>query len=289
MNRILQQEAVDNKIVIVRKELNIFRLNSQPLSFTLTFSGDFKIPKLYRKESYVYEFLKKLNIDGKKTFSQIDGNQQKKLVNAIKKITPFHLRKYLFSYHILIHPNLLNDEGKLYEAKEISTYLNGLSRLFNVKLGIDFCLDLCNNLTEVKIENKKYKSQISNAMKIYYDMRANGTVFENDLIIYINYKDKLNPNLVGILSSMLTKGGIEQTKKIVIISAYQKNNFKLSFRVHNKSNYNLNNLARKLVENYGGEAGGHKQASGAVTKKEHEEEIIKKIKQIDENILNSNF
>ena len=55
------------------------------------------------------------------------------------------------------------------------------------------------------------------------------------------------------------------------------------------NNYNLNNLARKLVENYGGEAGGHKQASGAVTKKEHEEEIIKKIKQIDENILNSNF
>lgn len=279
LNRIIQQQAMLNKTIITKKELNIFRLNSQPLKFSLSYSGDFKIPKFYRKERSVITLLKTLKINPNNSYSQLSEAEQKRLTKAVIKVTPKFLRHKLFAYHILINPDLLSNDGYMYEAKEISTFLNGLSRLFNVRLAIDFCLDMKANFVEVKEENKKYKQEISRAMKMYYDMRDE--IFESEDLVFVNFAEKLNPNLVGILGSMLTKGGIEQNEKIVAISAYQNKNLKISFRCVGKLKYDLNKMARYLVSEFGGEAGGHKQAAGAIVKKEFESAIIEKIKNLD--------
>lgn len=279
LNRIIQQQAMLHKTIVTKKELNIFRLNSQPLKFSLSYSGDFKIPKFYRKERSVISLLKTLKIDPTKSYSQLNENEQRRLVKAVVRVTPKFLRSKLFAYHILINPNLLSDDGYLYEAKEISTFLNGLSRLYNVRLAIDFCLDMKTHFKEVKEENKKYKQEISRAMKMYYDMRDE--IFESDELVFVNFAGDLNPNLAGILGSMLTKGGIEHNEKIVAIAAYQNKNLKISFRCVGKLKYDLNKMARYLVSEFGGEAGGHKQAAGAIVKKEHENAIVEKIRNLD--------
>jgi len=98
----------------------------------------------------------------------------------------------------------------------------------------------------------------------------------------INAQDKVIPTMIGTIASILSNSNsIDSGTFILGLAQNVDGTTKVSFRYAGQNHDNdLKKIISDIVQEAGGEAGGHKDAAGAVIETENEDKFIKAAKRV---------
>jgi RecJ-like exonuclease len=285
LNKEILDIAVKKKKIKVIKGLRIFGAQTRPLHKVLEYCTDPYIPGVSGSESGAIQFLHQIGIQVKngkewRKIVHLDEDEIKKLVSGIimRRLSEDSPEDVLGNVYIL------NDEKKespFRDAKEFSTLLNACGRLDKASLGIGVCLGDKKNKERAMKSLIGYKREIINAINWYKESKGKD-VIEGKGYVIINAGDNVRGSIVGTLASILSKSNELKDRTFVLSMADMMNGYyKVSLRLSGRSkDVDLREIAKKIVDKVGGEAGGHTFAAGAMIKEEKVEEFIKAAKQV---------
>jgi RecJ-like exonuclease len=287
LNKEILDKAVNYGKMKVIKGLRIFGAQTRPLHKVLEYSTDPYIPDVTGSESGAIQFLKELGINPK------NGNGWKKLVHLeedeIRKLVTGIIMKRLNNEdepeNVLGNVYILKDEEKespTRDAKEFATLLNACGRMGKASLGIGACLG------DEKIKKKAvaslndYKREIMNSIRWFEQNKNSDFVFKGDGFVIINAQDRVMPTIIGTLASILSKSnGFKDGTFIMSMAQLYDGNTKVSLRLSGRNDgIDLKAIVEEMIEGLGGEAGGHKNAAGAIIPTEKEDMLIERAKEI---------
>ncbi len=276
INKQILKIAVKNEKIKIEKNLRLFGIKTRPLHKVLEYSSDPSIPGISGSESNVIQFLNKLNIDPKKgnnwkTFNDLTEKEKKKLISSIilERMEEEYPEDVFGDLYLL-----LDEDNSLQDAREFSTLLNACGRLDKASLGIGACLNDKKIKKQALKNQDEYKKEIVNALRWFNENRNSKDVIEEKNFIIINVKNNILGTIIGTLASILSKSELND-KLILSIGRLDSNTTKVSLRYCGERDIDLKEIITEIAEKVEGEAGGHKNAAGALIKKEDEESFIK--------------
>jgi len=119
----------------------------------------------------------------------------------------------------------------------------------------------------------QYRREIVSAMNWYRDHKKE--VITGKGYVLINAKDEVLPSMIGTMASMISKSaGMEDDTYVMSMARNYDDTTKVSLRISRATGeVNLKNIMFKLATLVGGDAGGHREAAGAVIPTEKEQEF----------------
>lgn len=250
LNKLIMEEALEEKIVERKKEINLYGIN------ILNLEEVFYRANLSFLDSYgtIKNLLKNLKLENRIYTSLTDKEKDKlhktliSLVNSDKK-----LLNEIFGYNYYLvgetNPYLSN-------LKTYATFLNACGRLNKIEEAIGVILNIEKYKERIPQIMQEYKQEIKKILEWFEKNKDNKEkIFMTKEYLIINAEDEIKDNLIGTLASIL----INQTEKkgIISIAKEDKENYKVSIRTKNEE---VPDLLKKL-SNFG-EFGGHKKAGG---------------------------
>ena len=287
LNDELLKEAKKQCKIQVKRGLRCFGMQTRPIHKVLEYSTDPYIPDVSGSESGAIKFLQQIGINPKdknrwKKMINLSEGDMKKLVTGIimKRINETDPEDVLGNIYILLD----EEEGSPFrDAKEFSTLLNACGRLYKPSLGIGVCLGDKKLKKRAMEHMNNYKKEIIKAIHWYNDNKNSPSVVREDGFVIINAQKKILSTMIGTLASILSKSDeFEEGTYIMSLSHDQHNNTKVSLRVAGKNNsVDLRKIMREVTKHVNNaEAGGHKEAAGAIIPIKEEEKFIKIAKEV---------
>jgi len=277
LNKEILDLAVKRKKIKVIKGLRIFGAQTRPLHKVLEYCTDPYIPGVSGSESGAIKFLKQIGItarNGKewRKIVHLDEEEIKKLVSGIilRRSSEDSPEDVLGNVYIL------NDEKKespFRDIKEFSTLLNACGRMQKASLGIGACLGDKKNKERAMKSLMGYKREIINAIHWYKD--NNGDVIKGKGYMIINAASNIRASIVGTLASIISNSYAKDGTFIMSMADMMDGYYKVSFRMHGRKDVDLRKVLLRITHTVGGEAGGHRNAAGAMIKEESVDEFIK--------------
>lgn len=282
LNNELLEEAKKQSKIEVKRGLRFFGMQTRPLYKILEYSTDPYIPEVTGSESGAISFLTQLGINPKhykgwKKMVDLTEEDMKKLVAGIimRRFDEDNPDDVLGNIYILPEEK----EGSPFrDAKEFSTLLNACGRLYKPSLGIGVCLG------DEKLKRKaiahmtSYKREIVKAIKWYNNNKDNKDIIKEDGFVIINAKKEIISTMIGTLASILSKSK-ELKKGTYIMSMAQDShhNTKVSLRVvGSRKTVDLKKIMIEITSRLeDAEAGGHKEAAGAIIPTKTEDSFIR--------------
>jgi RecJ-like exonuclease len=285
LNKKILDDAVEIGKIEIKKGLRLFGAQTRPIHKVLEYSTDPYIPGVSGSESRAIQFLHQLGIEPK------DRNKWKKLVNLkedeMQRLVAGIIMKRFEEENpddVLGNSYILPDEDEespTRDAKEFATLLNACGRMDKASFGIGACLGIKEDKQKALNTLAEYKREIVQALNWYNDNKDK--LVKGKGFVIINAEDKINPNIIGTMASIISKGN-EIGEGIYVLSlARSKNNMtKVSLRISGMRDQekDLREVVKKIVENVGGEAGGHQYAAGALIESEKEAEFMKAAEEV---------
>ncbi|MBS3097976.1 DHH family phosphoesterase [Candidatus Woesearchaeota archaeon] len=287
LNDEILETAIKKENIKVIRGLRIFGAQTKPLHKVLEYCTDPYIPGVSGSESGAIQFLHQIGIDPK------NGAGWKKIVHLEKEdvknlVTGIIMRRFNEEKpeDVLGNVYILSNEEKespTRDAKEFSTLLNACGRMGKASLGIGACLgDKKAKLRAIQ-NTATYKKEIVNAINWYNENKDSKSIVKSEGVIIINTEDNIMPTIVGTLASIISKSN--ETKEgtfIMGLAQLLDGTTKVSLRISGYKNkdVDLRDVIKAVTDKVGGEAGGHKQAAGALIATEKEKEFIKAAKEI---------
>ena len=288
LNKEILDVAVNKGKIKVIKGLRIFGAQTKPLHKVLEYSTNPYIPDVTGSESGAIQFLQQIGIDPK------NGNSWKKLVHLndeeIKKLVTGIIMKRLNKEDnaddVLGDVYILKEEKKespTRDAKEFATLLNACGRLGKASLGIGACLG------DEKIKKRaiaslsEYKREIINSLKWFEENKESNFVFNGDSFVIINAQDKVMPTIIGTLASILSKSnGFKAGTFIMSMAQLYDDHTKVSLRLAGRNkDVDLKAVVEDIIRSIdNSEAGGHKNAAGAIIPTENENLLVERAKEV---------
>jgi RecJ-like exonuclease len=281
LNNEILEEAQKQKKIEVKRGLKFFGQQTRPIHKILEYSTDPYIPDVTGSESGAFNFLAELGIhpkhkNGWKRMIDLSDEDMKRLVTGIimKRLDEENPEDILGNVYIL------SDEkagSPFRDAKEFSTLLNACGRLNKPSLGIGVCLG------DPKLKKKaiqhmnSYKREIVKAMNWYEQHKYDDAVINGDGFVIINAKNEILSTMIGTVASIISKSKeFKEGTYIMSLAQDPHHNTKVSLRISGK--HKNVDVKRLMVEITGyipdAEAGGHKEAAGAIILTLHEEKFI---------------
>lgn len=275
---ILETAKAKGKIRIERG-LRCFGAQTKPLHKLLEYSTDPYIPGVSGNETGAIHFLQQIGIDPKqgnewKKLIHLDGEETKKLIAAVvmKRLNEASPEDVLGAVYTL--PNE-EEESPLRDAREFSTLLNACGRLNRASIGVGACLGDKKAKTKAIQNLNKYRKEIINAINWFNENKGSENVIRENGSIIINAQDYILGTIAGTLASILTRSGEFEDGTLILSLAYLDRNIKASLRIcGNNREIDLRRIIMKIVEESGGEAGGHCRAAGAIIPMDKEQEFM---------------
>ncbi len=283
LNDEILQEALKQGTIKLKKGLKVFGSYTKPLHKILEHSSDIYIPNVTGSETNSIKFLQNLGINPKngsgwRKMVELDDNEMQRLITGIvmKRNNQDNPEDIIGYSYILTKET----HDQLKGAKEFATMLNACGRLNKASLGIGCCLG------DEKIKKKairnliNYKREIVKAMNWYNDNKSKDA--KRKRFVIINAKDNILSTVAGTLASILSRNNEFEDGTLILSMAQQiDNTTKASLRISGNNKNDLVQILKKIVEKVNGDAGGHKDAAGAIIKTEDEDKFVKEA----ENIL----
>ena len=97
------------------------------------------------------------------------------------------------------------EESPTRDAREFATLLNACGRMEKASFGIGACLGIKKDKQKAFQTLLEYKKEIVNAINWYADSKNNSTIIKGKRFIIINAQDKISPNIIGTLASIVAK------------------------------------------------------------------------------------
>ena len=288
LNNDILQTAVQEGKIGIKRGLRVFGMQTKPLHKTLEYCTDPYIPGVSGSESGSIQFLQNIGIQPKnnkgwKKMIHLTDDEMKKLVAGVilKRCGEKNPEDVIGNIYIL---NEEAEESALKDAKEFATLLNSCGRLNKSSLGIGVCLNDETAKRKALDNAENYKKEIIKAMDWYNKNKKTDAIITNDGFIIINAKENILPSMAGTIASILSKSN--DIKKGTLIMSLARNimeeTTKVSLRVVGRDKDNdLRSLVDKITQPIqGAEAGGHKEAAGAIIPTEQEDNFIEEAKRV---------
>lgn len=283
LNNGILEESVKKDLVKVKKGLKVFGSQTKPIYKVLERSNIF-IPGITGNESSAIKFLYDLKIDLKKDgkwrrMIDLTDEEMKKLIAGVvmQRVDEEEPTDVLGFNYIL---NNEKEGSPFRDAKEFATLLNACGRMGKASLGIGACM----NDTVMKASAMKnltdYRREIMNAMRWVENNGKN--IIKNDGFMIINAEDNIMHTIIGTVASILSKSNTYKKGFMIMSLARAENRkTKVSLRITSgPEDVDLRDIIAEVTSKVGGEAGGHRNAAGALIKTEDEERFIKTAKEV---------
>ena len=278
LNQLILEDARSINVEVTTG-LRMFGSQTRPLHKALEYSTDPFIPGVTGSEEGAVNFLNEIGI-------KPDNNTYKPLA-----LLPKEDLKKLISAIIIKRIGIVNEPedvlGPIYllkeetyvmkDLKEFSTLINACGRLGKYSLGIGACLNDI-KLKKLALETlNQYRLEIVNALNWFYENRNNkNKIIEEAGFTIIKAEDNIKDTMIGTLASIIAKSDLYKENTFILSLAHtQDGNTKISFRYNaEKKNIDLKEILNQITSKLGYEAGGHKDACGALIPQEKEKEFI---------------
>ena len=278
LNRIMLQEAVEQKQVSFSTDLRLFGRNCRPLVQLLAYADDPYLPGLTGNEDACSRLLSDLDIELKsggkwRTYSELSQREKSTLVSSLADLLSSRISPEAASRLTGEVYTLLNRQPgtELSDASEFSTLLNACGRNKREELGVAVCLGRPGAYEEARIllaeHRKNLREGISYAMQHVQDLGK---------FLLIDGRGVIADSIIGVVAGMLHPGG--RTKPVLALSLEESGSIKLSTRGTRKLVEQGLNLGKTLSEAcaaVGGVGGGHNIAAGATIPADKLDDFLK--------------
>ena len=259
-----------------RRGLSIYP-STRPINRALEYSSNPYIPGVTGNVSGVIELLRDSGIipeGGKyKSLIELSDDEMERLVTSIMLRTHSEKQDNLVGDIYLI--KMFN---KLEDARELSAKINACSRLDDSYSALLFCLENPNVKKQVESIHVKYRQYIVSGLKYF---NGSDKICGNGFVL-VNARENIKDTIIGTISSIVSNSSIYEAGTSIIGMSYSgEKSIKVSVRGVGSTGRNLREVLTRVVDEIGGEVGGHQYACGATISKEHEEDFI--------NLLKKNF
>jgi len=249
---------------------------TRPLDRVLENSFGLYIPGVTGSFKGVLELLREVGLQkgqkGFKSLAELTDEEMAQLTTSIM------LRKLgnEISSELIGNIYLVKFFNRLEDARELSALINACSRMDYPDISLGFCLGNKESKEEAGKIYRKYKQNISTALKQIPEIKK---ISGKDYII-INAKDKIKDTIIGTVASIISFSPLYPKGTIIITMADNNNGkIKVSARIAGREGRNVREILYKAVTPLSGEVGGHPNAAGCLIKKDQEQEFIDNLKQ----------
>ena len=277
LNKIILEDAKQYLEIITG--LRMFGTQTKPLFKILQYSTDPYIPGVTGDEQASKDFLKQLNLDPEKKLIHLNHEEMKKLVTSIilQRLGSEENPEDVLGPIYLLKSE--QEESPTKDLREFATLLNSCGRLNKPSLGIGACMQDPKLKQEAIFLLNDYKKEIISSLNWFYSNKEK--VIEAGNIIIINAENNIRDTMIGTLTSIIAKSNIYPESTILIALAHSiDENTKISIRCSNHKNHDLNlkEILNSVTSKLGCQAGGHRNAAGALIPQEKEAEFIELLK-----------
>ncbi len=279
-SKILEIAVKEFETIEVTRGLRMFGRQSKPLHRLLEYTFDPYIPGVTGSSSGALRFLRSLGINprvGKdwKKLVHLTDDELKKLADGIikKRVNEKDPEDVFGPVYTLVN----EPDGPLRDAREFSTLLNACGRLGKASLGISACLGdrrMKDRAIGILVD---YRMEIINALRWYHENRGTPSVIETEGYTIINAKHNILSTMIGTIASILSNSNeIRKGTIVVTIGRSSNKKSKVSLRIAGSAagGTDLRKIITDIVRNFGGEAGGHRNAAGALIDTSKEKAFI---------------
>ncbi|MDD5177981.1 MAG: DHH family phosphoesterase [Candidatus Nanoarchaeia archaeon] len=275
LNKIILEEAVENKYIEVKEDFYIFGSRNRPIYKALQYCFEPYIPGVTGKEEGAINFLKEIGIEiknenGFRKISELSGDELKKIIPAVilKRIGSEEEPENIFRKAYILNNNEFND------LREFSTLLNACARLNKTSLGVSFCLDKEKAREDGTKILDEYRNKIGKSLEWFYKNKDKFIEAKNYVII--NAENNIDINIAGVVASLISHSNVYEKGKMIFVMA---NNVigetKISGRVSGGKDVDIRSKLVKITKKIGDYvSGGHSVACGSTIPQEKENEFI---------------
>jgi RecJ-like exonuclease len=247
--------------------------STRPLDKALEFSSSMFIPGVTGSYSGAVNLLKEAEIskkDGKfKSIVELNKEEMSKLITSILLRTNKE-----DSSELVGNIYLIKFFNKLTDAREISAMINACSRLEHSHIALSLCLGSRKAKKQAERIYVKYKRHIVDALKYVSDIKK----IQGDDYVIINAKDNIKDTIIGTIASIISSSTIYKKGDIIITMAHNESKIKISGRISGRNGRNIKELLESVINEIGGEVGGHHLAAGCLIEKDKEQDFIETLK-----------
>ena len=268
-----------DKNIVVTPALQIYGKFSRPLILSLKYSSNI-FSNFGESDNNILAFFYKIKKDTDidiayhKPYCKLDKRQIQTLATYLyqymKKFIPEQFHKYMgsclygHSYHMNVDTDEIISKPWSYDFEEIPSFLNASIRIEQHDLVIKYLLNGQNEKTLLS-NYRKYRQKLSKAIRNFEDICTYEQM--SNIQYYIAYDNEIEPTMSGVLAGMLyTKPEFDYTKPNVGIIEFE-DGWKVSIRgskLLQFTDFHAGQILMELSKRYGGSAGGHKLAAGAI-------------------------
>jgi len=244
---------------------------TRPLNKTLEFSSSLFIPGVTGSAAGAINLLKEVGI-GKidnryKNLIEIDDDEMSKLITAIllrrndKSIEGFIGNIYLVKF-----------SNQLEDARELSAMINACSRSGHSDVALSLCMGSKSARKKAEKIYANYKQHLISGLNFV----SNHKKIEGNNYVIINAKAHIKDTIIGTIASILSMSHFYKEGTIIITMAHNGEKIKISARIagRKKEGRNIREVLDSIVQDIGGESGGHAKAAGCLISKEKEQDFI---------------
>jgi len=258
---------------IKRKRGLLIYPSTRPINKVLEFCSEPYIPEVTGDSKGVLKLLREIGFKPRNgrypSLLELNSDEMSRLITAIMLKNPKTKNRDLIGDIFLIkHFNKLED------ARELSVIVNACSRLGRSDLAIQFLME--NSKAKKKTETlyAKYKQHIVAGLKFASEIEK----IQGKRYIIINAKNQIKETLIGTITSILSRSSLHEEGTIITTMGYDQNKIKISSRIVGRNGRNAREILAKVVNQIGGEVGGHQFAAGAIISQEKEQDFIDLLK-----------
>jgi RecJ-like exonuclease len=262
---------------IKRKRGLLFYPSTRPINKVLEYNSQPYIPGITGDSLGVLELLRNAGIDpvnGKyKSIIELNDEEMKKLVTAIMLRNPNTKNK-----EIIGDIFLLKFFNKLEDARELSAMINACSRLDESEVALQFCMEIPNAKKRAEAIHVKYKQHLISGLDFVKKSVENADKISGKGFLIINARDSIKDTVIGTIASILSNSSLYEEGTIIITMAYYEDKIKVSARNVGRKGRNVREILNSIVQEIGGEVGGHEFAAGCMINQDKEKDFIDALK-----------
>lgn len=266
-NGILEESGVQRK-----RGLLIYP-STRPINRVLEYSSNPYIPEVTGNIKGVLELLRETGLNPEKgrykSLMELNEKEMKDLTTAILLRNPKIKNKELIGDIFLI--KMFN---KIEDARDLSAIINACSRSGKPELAIQYCLEIPSSKKEVELTHIKYKQNLITGLNFVSETEK----IEGKGFVIINAQGNIKDTMIGTITSIISNSSIYEEGTTIIGMAYYEDKIKVSARTVGQNGRNVRELLETVINNVGGEIGGHENAAGCLINKTKEKEFLELLK-----------
>jgi len=263
-NKKIIEQAINKQLI--SQEIEI-KLEGENIEEALYYSVEPYYSELSGDKNKINKLLEKLKIDKNTKINQLTKDQKKQLQSYLM----LKLIKKGFEKNILdtiIQPRYKSDKYK-YKLDSLADLIDSCGKGGNRSLGLALCMgDQKSFEKAIKLE-KQYKQKLLDEL---IKLEQNGLKQKKSFRYFYSDESSLGGVIAGIAANF-----IFDNKKPLISIVKKDNELHISCRGNQKlvkNGLDLGEAMKKVAEELNGNGGGHKIASGATIKQEHEKKFL---------------